>query len=162
MDKFDRELQRYLLTVCIRAYPRYALWNHFEPSKVMIDNDKLHANIVYLQQHGLIDIAPDNTDDPASLLQRMRATAAGVDFMLDDGGLSAILKVQTIKLHSDTVDAIEKIITQSNLPEPEKVSIVSKLRELPADAIKHLTLQLLSQGLARVPDAIQLIQTALR
>lgn len=37
---------------------------------------------------------------PASLLKK-------VLILLDDGGLSAILKVQTIRIHSDSIKALE-------------------------------------------------------
>lgn len=89
-------------------------------------------------------------------------TEKGIDFLLDDGGLSAILKVQTVRLHNDTIIALEDIIRVANMPEDQKKGLISKLRELPADAIKHLTLQLLTQGVLNLPNAIQLIQRALQ
>ncbi|HAS1933425.1 TPA: hypothetical protein I4D67_24840 [Enterobacter hormaechei] len=89
-------------------------------------------------------------------------TEKGIDFLLDDGGLSAILKVQTVRLHNDTIIALEDIIRVANMPEDQKNGLISKLRELPADAIKHLTLQLLTQGALNLPSAIQLIQKVLQ
>ena len=53
-----------------------------------------------------------------------KITAKGVDFIRDDGGLSAILSVQTVKLHEDTLKELLSIaIQQAKLPEPEKESI---------------------------------------
>ncbi|HGE9193192.1 TPA: hypothetical protein ACGBRI_000883 [Escherichia coli] len=89
-------------------------------------------------------------------------TEKGIDFLLDDGGLSAILKVQTVRLHSDTIVALEDIIRVSNISEDQKKGLISKLRELPGDAIKHLTLQLLTQGVLNLPNALRLIQTTLQ
>ncbi|MCV5745083.1 hypothetical protein OFN42_33270, partial [Escherichia coli] len=78
------------------------------------------------------------------------------------GGLSAILKVQTFRLHSDTIVALEDIIRVANISEDQKKGLISKLRELPGDAIKHLTLQLLTQGVLNLPNALRLIQTTLQ
>jgi hypothetical protein len=39
---------------------------------------------------------------------------------------------------------LEDIIRVANIPEEQRKGLISKLRELPADAIKHLTLQLLT------------------
>jgi len=85
-------------------------------------------------------------------------THDGIDFLLNDGGLGAILKVQTIRLHNDTIVAIEDLISLSNLPESEKVSVASKLRELPASAITHLTNELISKAIAAAPAALPIIQ----
>lgn len=158
MEKFDRELQRYLLAVSIKAYPGNTSWDDYEPERVMIDDNKLLANIIYLSQHGLITVERDQTDNPFPLLQRISATAAGVDFMLNDGGLTAILNVQTIRFHRDTVTALEDIIARSNLPEPEKAGIVSKLQQLPSAAIEHLTKELVLKGALSLPAALPLIQ----
>ncbi len=162
MYKFDRELQKDILTKCIAIYPGYTSWKQFPPEIQDYGDDVLIANIRYLAEHKLITIRAQSSDDPYTYLDHMKATASGIDFMLNDGGLSAILKVQTIRIHRDTIVAIEDLIALSNLSAPEKASIVSKLRELPADAIKHLILQLLTQGAVHVPAALQLIQKALQ
>ncbi|HDT6594718.1 TPA: hypothetical protein ACGPDU_000001, partial [Raoultella ornithinolytica] len=70
----------------------------------------------------------------------------------------AILKVQTIKLHRETLTAIEDFISLANIPESEKESIVSKLRQLPANAIEHLTKELVVKGALSLPVALPLIQ----
>lgn len=57
MDKFDRELQREILKVCIEAYPRTVdeLGNDYVSEIIMsAPLDKLLANLFYLSGHGLI------------------------------------------------------------------------------------------------------------
>ena len=45
----------------------------------------------------------------------------GIDFLTDDGGLSAILGVVTVKLHSDTIQAlIAAKIDQAEISDSEK------------------------------------------
>lgn len=86
-----------------------------------------------------------------------------MDFLADDGGLSAILGVVTIKLHDDTIKAlIEGRILQSDLPEPEKKRFLAQLRELPAETTKHLVLKLVDLGLDKAPTAIETIGTFLK
>ncbi|MNS51081.1 hypothetical protein D3C72_837450 [compost metagenome] len=70
--------------------------------------------------------------------------------------------VQTVRFHDSTIIALEDIIRIANLPEEKKSGLISKLRELPADAIKHLTLQLLTKGVVNLPAALPLIEKALQ
>lgn len=161
MDKFDRDLQRYLLSCCVEAYPSHTTWNSFSPEIGQIDDVKLSANIIYLKEHELITIRNQRSDDPYSLIDNLRATHKGIDFMLNDGGLTAILNVQTIRIHRDTITALEDIIALSNLPEPEKAGIVSKLQQLPSASIEHLTKELVVKGALSLPAALPLIQTFL-
>lgn len=105
------------------------------------------------------------------LTAQMRFTATGLmlltatplsQYMPCDGGLGAILNVQTVKFHDNTIIALEDIIRVANLPDEKKSGLISKLRELPADAIKHLTLQLLTKGVLNLPAALPIIEKFLR
>ncbi|MCW2477765.1 hypothetical protein [Candidatus Symbiopectobacterium sp. NZEC135] len=158
MDKFDRELQKHILSVCISCYPKCSLKEEFDTNIMPKDEDKILANISYLAEHNLLTIFPQRTDERYYVLDNLRATASGVDFMLNDGGLTSMLNIQTIRLHRDTVTALEDIIALSNISEPEKAGIVSKLRQLPADAITHLTNELVVKGALSLPAALPLIQ----
>ncbi|TKY81105.1 hypothetical protein R0L47_09905 [Pectobacterium polonicum] len=167
MEKFNRTLQQEILKICIASYPdmpRHRSFDTTEAARLTQSDDGLKvlkANIHYMKDHGLVTMDLATARNPAYMLISLRATEKAIDFMLDDGGLSAILNVQTVRLHRETIVAFEDIITIANIPEDEKKSLISKLRELPADAIKHLTLQLLSQGVLNIPAAIQLIQKLL-
>ncbi|EJC8331270.1 hypothetical protein M0231_004819, partial [Salmonella enterica] len=83
-------------------------------------------------------------------------------YMPCDGGLGAILNVQTVKFHDNTIIALEDIIRVANLPDEKKSGLISKLRELPADAIKHLTLQLLTPAVLHPQAVIQSIEKFLQ
>lgn len=157
MPKFDRELQKYILDCCVEEYPSHTKFTSFSAEIVQIDSIKLSANIIYLKEHELITIRNQRSDDPFSLIENLRATQKGIDFLLDDGGLSAILDIQTIRLHQDTIEAIESIINLANIPEPERAGIVAKLRQLPSDAIGHLTNELLSKAVSAAPAALQIV-----
>ncbi|EPA9111042.1 MAG: hypothetical protein E7G96_02700 [Serratia liquefaciens] len=152
MQKFDRELQRHILQGCINSYPRQASYNSFDPTKIMAaDNEdemKLAANIIYLSEHGLIKIIQQTNDDPWNLIDNIVATKDGVDFMQQDGGLSAILNVQTIKLHRETIVVLEDLIAISNMSEGEKEKAKSTLSELSAEALKAVVQTVTTAGLA--------------
>ncbi|MEL4885724.1 hypothetical protein N6P31_01340 [Pectobacterium betavasculorum] len=167
-EKYDRALQLEILNALVNAAPRH-LTDDQEQSLIskFQDYDHFVACMLYLQMHGLVaqPFAISQTSKGIEYVFNSHTCAIthnGIDFLLNDGGLSAILKVQTIRLHSDTIIALEDIISVANIPADQKKGLISKLRELPADAIKHLTLQLLTQGVLQLPNAVQLIQKFLQ
>ncbi|WNW46415.1 hypothetical protein RUU60_09245 [Escherichia coli] len=167
--KYDRALQLEILNALIDCAPNALSNEQEEALNQKFDNyDHFVACMLYLEMHGLVRapfIKSQTLGEGNRYIFNSHAcyiTERGIDFLLDDGGLSAILKVQTIRLHNDTIVALEDIIRVANMPEDQKKGLISKLRELPADAIKHLTLQLLTQGVQNLPRALQLIQTALQ
>ena len=150
--KLDRELQLELLKKLADSYPDtrdVQRWESEFPGAM--------SNLAYLSEHGLCDlktIAVSSVNVPF----KARITAKGMDFLADDGGLSAILGVLTIKLHDDTIKAIiETRIMQSDLPEPAKKRMIDRLRSLGGEATKHLLLKSLDYGLDKAPDAIEKI-----
>jgi hypothetical protein len=164
LDKFDRTLQREILQALYDAYPNQL------PDEIpqqieqkFHDRDTFTANLLYLQEHGLIKSATLKTADalfhPTLFIAKI--TQDGIDFVRDDGGLGADLKAQVIKFHDSTIVALEDILLLSNLPEEEKQGALAKLRSLPEDAIKHLTLQLLTKAALNAPAVLHIFQTAL-
>ncbi|WP_226571276.1 hypothetical protein [Mangrovibacter yixingensis] len=165
MDKFDRGLQRQLLQVLYEASPNPIEPDVFQKLQDSFGSeDAIAANLLYLEGHDLIVSGiKKGINDYVINLNRLEITAKGIDFIRDDGGLGAIINVLTIQLHGETLDELEKIINSSGSATPEdKKKLLSQLRSLPSDAIKHLTLQLLGKGLEHLPDAFHIIQTALR
>ncbi|WP_261543597.1 hypothetical protein [Burkholderia multivorans] len=156
----DRDYQRTLLTMLAESYPRsHDIRQLFSD----MDGDAMQryaANLVYLEEHGLADSAITYGLDGHMSSGLPRITAKGMDFLADDGGLSAILGVVTVKLHEDTLkDLIGQRIAESGLPTPEKSRLLDQLKSLPAEAIKHLTLRLVDTGLSNWPAALQAIET---
>lgn len=150
--KLDRELQLELLKKLADSYPDtrdVQRWESEFPGAM--------SNLAYLSEHGLCDlqtIAVSSVNVPF----KARITAKGMDFLADDGGLSAILGVLTIRLHDDTIKLlIETKILQSDLPEPEKKRFLDQLRELPAETTKHLVMKLVDLGLEKGPQTIDTI-----
>ncbi|WP_156440152.1 hypothetical protein [Burkholderia savannae] len=157
----DRTYQRELLEELARAYPDY-VDNRSQLQPEGAESTRRYiANIAYLDQHGLVD-CPAHPFGPGETKAwgLPSITARGMDFLADDGGLSAILGVVTVKLHEDTLkDLIGQRIAESDLPTPEKSRLLDQLKLLPGEAIKHLTLKLMDAGLSNWPAALQAIET---
>lgn len=161
--KLDRELQNKILSECARIYPDDVDFSFIENLYSQYSEDVVDANLFYLQEHGLINECMRKSMDGIWSISDIRASCKGADFIQDDGGLSAILSVVTIKLHSDTLlDLLEMKIHDADIKPEEKNRLVEGLKGLSADGIKHLTMKLLDKGVESMPNLIQLIGTFLQ
>lgn len=163
MDKFDRSIQRETLQLLYAVYPNELTNEQVnEITNLYPDTDSFMANLLYLHQQQLIVSGLKPSSEGYVLVNTPAITHRGIDFIRDDGGLGAILNVQTVKLHDSTIIALEDIIRVANIPEEQRKGLISKLRELPADAIKHLTLQLLTPAVLHPQAVIQSIEKFLQ
>src|SRR3546814_18958908 len=81
-----------------------------------------------------------------------KITAKGIDFIADDGGLGAILNVQTIRLHEDSIRALLiKQVAASDVSQSVKERLVDKIKSMPADGIGTLTEKALEAGFKALP-----------
>lgn len=82
-------------------------------------------------------------------------TARGIDFISDDGGLSAILGVVTVKLHEETIKALllDKI-DQAEGDETVKASLKAKIKAMPSEALSTITQHALESGLEQIPNLL--------
>jgi hypothetical protein len=155
--KLDRALQLELLKELAEAYPAQA--NVQQHAK---DNPEVTPNMHYLYGHGLID--GDISSAVASTSKHFlyaRITVNGLDLLAEDGGLSAILGVLTVKLHDDTIKSmVEARISRSDLSPEDKQGWIDQLRDLRGESIKYLTMKLLDAGLESWPRVLHAIQTS--
>ncbi|MEX3614347.1 MAG: hypothetical protein VB141_11470 [Burkholderia gladioli] len=160
--KLDRSLQLAILNLCAEAHP--ATVDPDTMNQLLEEHDKhvVASNLRYLEEHGVIEGGVKVGADNHFAFSCPAITWKGQDFLLGDGGLSAILGVITVQLHGDTIKALlEQKIQESDIPTADKPQWIDALRQLPADATKHLTMKLLDLGLAHAPGALHAIQTAL-
>jgi len=155
--KLNRELQRELLNRLADVYPR------MEPVQSWLrESENVNANLHYLAEHGLITGSSSNEMGGSRQYIVAQITSKGLDFLADDGGLSAILGVVTVKLHEDTIrqlliDRVEASITS---PE-ERSSLVTKIRSLPGKALETLTEKLIEKGAEQMLDGTPKLGTLL-
>jgi hypothetical protein len=100
-SQIDRSFQRSLLLWMRDKYPSMA----YEVPKSLDRNDRrFYFNVFYLQERdGLCEALTQESLDGRISWGGAKITAKGVDFLENDGGLSAILGVVTVKLHADTL-----------------------------------------------------------
>lgn len=157
--KLDREYQKEILRRLADSYPDYLDCMDWLRKIMGEDWDKYAANMLYLEGHGLVESGIKVFSlKPPILSSFPKITAKGIDFITDDGGLSAILGVVTIKFHEDTIRMIEDKIMSSSMNPPDKQKFVDALKQLPAETIKHLTMRLLDLGLDNWQAAFPAIQ----
>lgn len=118
----------------------------------------LGPDTLYLAGHGLLEL----NRSPSPLENGYRITSKGIDFLEDDGGLSAILGVVTVKLHADTLrDLLLQRAADAVGDSTVKGKVLEQLKALPAEGIQLLGQKLMAEGLQRLPNALQWLQTAL-
>lgn len=157
-EKLDRGVQRALLQKLFDVYPQVL---QYEELQEVAPGSSCDVNLHYLAEHGLLRMQVHPTLEK-SFIADICITAKGLDFLQDDGGLSAILGVVTVRLHEDTLmQLLTQRIEGSNLPQPEKQRYIDQLRELPAETTKHLVLKLVDAGLENWHKALPLLQNTL-
>src|SRR6478672_9982665 len=119
----DRALQRQILDLLKGHYPRSAI-----PVRDLdLSEEEAAANLRYLEEHGLCESGVTSGADGHFAFGARTSPPPAPDFLEDDGGLSAILGVVTVRLHADTIRAlIDAKIETSSLPAEEK----SRLRKV--------------------------------
>jgi hypothetical protein len=87
-------------------------------------------------------------------------TATGLDFLENDGGLSAILGVVTVKLHADTIRSlIDAKIDTSSMPAEDKSKLRKILANLSEAGLKAATTDQVKSGLDHLPDIVHWLRS---
>jgi hypothetical protein len=160
--KLDRELQRAILERCALAFP-----NPCDARIMMMDLRVDQATYVpqaiYLEEHGLLrNVASFYVDGTPPAPKHPTITAAGLDFLEDDGGLTAVLGTVVVKLHADTIrELLQARVEQASLPPAEKSALVKQIKGMPAAALNALATRAVQAGVEHVPDLLHWIQGVL-
>ncbi|MBA8799144.1 hypothetical protein FHW77_002863 [Agrobacterium sp. RC10-4-1] len=150
MELLDRNFQREILQGLSEVYPRSADIRDFYQGR---DERQVKYNLYYLCEHGLATAKWQTFMDGEIHVINPQITAKGIDFITDDGGLSAILGVVTVKLHEETIKAllIQKV-RDSAADETVKASLIAKIKAAPAEVLGKLAERALDSGLDQLPD----------
>lgn len=139
----------------LRLRARYPARASFRRDAVEEEHE-IGENLLYLEEHGLCDSGVQVGCDNYVELRSARITAAGIDFLADDGDLSALLSVVTVRLHADTIrDLIAAKIETAVMPPAEKASLLKSLKALPQGALEAATTDLVRTGLDHLPNAAE-------
>lgn len=156
--KLDRSKQLEILNTLAEVYPRYAKGFSFGE----LSEDDL-ANLWYLKEQGLVEGGIDMSISQAFIFQSAKITAKGMDFLADDGGLSAVLGTVTVRLHADTIkELLLSKVAASTAPVEKKTWLKKQLEVASTETIKKIISALLDEGVKHAPDIIHLVAQAAR
>lgn len=149
----DRNYQRELLTELAELYPSIGRQRNDA------DDEKYIFNLCYLHEHGLVSAKFVQPLSGKMSVSHYKITARGLDFLQDDGGLTSILSVVTVKLHDDTIRQllIDRVEASSEDP-TVKGRLIEAIKTAPAETLKSVTQKALEAGVQSLPNAVQLLQ----
>lgn len=156
-SRLDRALQ---LAILRRLEPIYPFRYWLDEQEFAVDRETFLCNAAYLEGHGLIESGWEIEDMGYRHVRDAQISAAGLDFLADDGGLTAILGAVTVRLHADTIRALLNAeIQASSLPATEKKTLSDHVSRLPETALQEATKSLVATGIRHLPDAIEWLRT---
>lgn len=154
VEWMDRGLQRKLLQEMAKTFPR--------PENLHLlqrDEDQyleIAQNLIYLEGHGLCASVCGEEAKKTGTLDGIafKITPKGLDFLQDDGGLSAILNVVTVRFEADTLRAlIAAKIDASSEPKEKKAEAKKRLLGLKEEGLKAAVGKVVELGLGNIPTA---------
>ena len=151
----DRELQLAILRHLDGVYPENAS-KHEIPG---CEDVNFNRCTFYLQEHGLIDGYESEEMGVDRYFIYARITAKGIDFLADDGGLSAILGLVTVKLHEDTIrELVANSVSKMDVPHEKKSKIIEAVKTAPSTVVTELTKRLVGVALEQGPNVLHQLQ----
>ena len=126
----------------------------------MPDHPDSEANLWYLWEHGLIDAKQTASISKPTEIYNLKITASGLDFIEDDGGMSAILRTVTVKIDPGDLQALLAArVESSDLSDKEKKRLTQTIRSLGTRTLENLAFRYVKEAVTHLPDAVQLLQT---
>lgn len=166
--RLDRGIQRQILEGLAENYPApsYGIWGDFG---IECDAATLLANVTYLVEHGLVlgGFVSRELTNPIGLAaadlfveNETTITAAGLDFLADDGGVSAILNTVTVRIDARQFTELlaARIEELPNLSPEEKITIAGELRKLPAKGAEKAIDKILDWVVDHAAEALPLLR----
>lgn len=154
-ELLDRSYQEYILRNLATAYPHLpSLMELFG-----VTDNRFLVNVAYLREHGLISAKLSTMLSGERTIANVEITARGLDFLQNDGGLSAILGTVTIKFDDATIrELLVDRVQKSGAPADTKAELVKAIKSLPAEAIKKLANKAMEDGMNKIPEAFEALQ----
>jgi hypothetical protein len=153
----NRHLQHELLLILRDEYPCRVV--EF-PQPWDRDQNKIARNLLYLEEHGLCLAGVVLSADNRLSFGGASITAKGLDFLEDDGGLTAILGVVTIKFHADMLrEILVSKIDGSPLAPEEKSRLKEVVSQLGEAGQKAAITDLIHQGLQHIPSIVDWLRS---
>lgn len=124
-------------------------------------DEAICVNLQYLGDNGLCEPGLVRSIDGRWSWGGSKITTRGIDFLRDDGGLTAQLGIVTVRLEADTIKALVSMaIDQAEAPVEKKSLLKHAIQTLPAEGLKALTGELVKHGLQDGPWLLGLLGKA--
>lgn len=140
--ELNRILQRKILLSLQKVYPDSLLVSALPGFS---DDRQFMGNLFYLQEHGLIDGGDVREPGRCRSMIDAQITRSGLDFLSDDGGISAILGggVAVKLTSSELADAVDRALVEADFDKHERAGIRESLLLMGNDESKELVLELI-------------------
>lgn len=155
----NRELQREILKYAKDQYPDFAegkkidaiYYECFPPEDETYEGDfdritgdkELIGNLNYLEEHGLIIHFEELGFTPT-----IKITAKGIDFLEDDGGLSAILRTVTVKFDAQNLRELVAAGLLPHVPEEKKGIVREALSKASGTVLQTAVAKMVEKGMS--------------
>ncbi|WP_338669783.1 hypothetical protein [Pseudodesulfovibrio methanolicus] len=160
----NREFQRKTLEYLRDEYPGYAGCDGLKRLEVNKSDEQddgsidyhldqimtpkwIMANLSYLAEHGLVAFV-----EARGLIvsyAEAKITAKGLDFLEDDGGLSAILNTVTVKFDVDNVrELVEVGLLTAHVPEDKQGALLKAIRKAPGTMLQTAVTKMVEKGMS--------------
>lgn len=158
--QLDFDLHLHVLNVITSAYPEKHSYEFINQLYEQFGKNHVNGNLKYLQMHGIVSLVFSPFLEDNDVLHEIMPTQKAFDVLHEKGGWSAILNVQVVKLHEESIrDLLQQRLNQSDLPDSQKQVLATTISQLPDVALKHLTTKLLDYLLTQSPSVWKWLQT---
>ena len=100
----------------------------------------IYYQLLSYKKYSMYNPLTERTEYNIEDINEVVITAKGIDFIVNDGGLSSILGVVTVKLHNDTLQALlTDRIDQAEISDAEKSSLKNALSTIKEAGLAKIT-----------------------
>ncbi|MCP1313002.1 MULTISPECIES: hypothetical protein [unclassified Halomonas] len=157
MAKPDKTIWIEMLEAAAETYPddcEADQWNK------KLGKSVANANINYLVEHNLVTGLARKRMGDIDSYGNITITSAGLDYVSQDGGLTAELGVVTIRLEAEAIQALVTAqIEMAEATRQEKNLLRQQLQALSKEGHQRLANQLIRLGLEGAPRSIEWLKT---
>lgn len=154
----DRSKQLAMLNSLANIYPRY--------TTKIFDAEVSEAdltNLWYLKEQGLVEGDLEMSITQAYIFGGVKITAKGLDFLADDGGISAILGTVVVRLHAESIkELLLTRIEASDAPTEKKSWLKQQIETASSETIQKIVGLILDQGVQQAPRLLQWMEQAIQ
>jgi len=142
--ELNRKLQKDILVALSEVYPDSLLVSALPGFS---HDREFMGNLFYLQEHGVLDGGDIREPGQCRSMVDAQITKAGLDFLADDGGLSAILGYRFVKIEASAlVDSLIKLLEEGEAEDDKRLPALAQLHSMDNTALADLVLELLGRS----------------